>query len=44
MNSKTLKETNMLEQDINGVPHVLVPKDLWDDIWAVLIYIKKSGE
>ena len=44
MNSKILKETNMLEQDVNGVPHVLVPRDIWDDIWAVLIYIKDTGE
>ena len=44
MKSKILKETNMLEQDVNGVPHVLVPRDVWDDIWAVLIYIKDTGE
>ena len=44
MKSKILKETNMLEQDVNGVPHVLVPRDVWDNIWAVLTYINNSGE
>ena len=34
----------MLEEDVNGVPHVLVPKDVWNDIWALLINIKKAGE
>ena len=34
----------MLEQDINGVPHVLVPKEECDRIWDVLDRISKMGE
>ena len=34
----------MLEQDVNGVPHVLVPKDVWDDIMTVFNEIKNKGE
>ena len=34
----------MLEQDVNGVPHVLVPKEVWDKIWDVFDRIKKAGE
>lgn len=34
----------MLEQEIDGVPHVLVPKDAWDKIWEVLEKIEKIGE
>ena len=34
----------MLEQDVNGVTHVLVPKDVWDDIMNVFGEIQKNGE
>lgn len=34
----------MLEQDVNGVPHVLVPKDAWEKIWDVFERIEKVGE
>ena len=34
----------MLEQDVNGKPHVLVPKDVWDDIMTVFNEIKNKGE
>lgn len=34
----------MLEQDVNGVPHVLVPKEVWDKIWDVFDRIEKVGE
>ena len=34
----------MLEQDVNGKPHVLVPKDVWDKIWDVFNRIEKVGE
>ncbi len=34
----------MLEQDVNGVPHVLVPKEVWDKIWDVFDRIEKAGE
>ena len=34
----------MLEQDVNGVPHVLVPKDEWNKIWDVFERIEKLGE
>ncbi len=34
----------MLEQDVNGKPHVLVPKDVWEDIMTVFKEIKNKGE
>lgn len=34
----------MLEQDVNGVTHVLVPKDVWDDIMNVFGEIQNTGE
>lgn len=34
----------MLEQDVNGEPHVLVPKDVWDKIWDVFDRIENVGE
>ncbi len=34
----------MLEQDVDGVPHVLVPKEMWDKIWDVFDRIEKMGE
>lgn len=34
----------MLEQDVNGEPHVLVPKEVWDKIWDVFDRIEKVGE
>lgn len=34
----------MKEQDVNGVPHVLVPKDEWEQIWDVFERISKLGE
>ena len=34
----------MLEQEVNGVPHVLVPKDVWDDIMTVFGEYMKKGE
>ena len=34
----------MLEQDVNGKPHVLVPKDVWEDIITVFKKIKNKGE
>ncbi len=34
----------MLEQEVNGVTHVLVPKDVWDDIMTVFNEIKNKGE
>lgn len=34
----------MLEEDVNGVPHVLVPKVAWEKIWDVLNKIEKAGE
>ncbi len=34
----------MLEQDVNGVRHVLVPKDVWEDIMDVFGEIQKKGE
>ncbi len=34
----------MLEQDVNGVTHVLVPKDVWDDIMTVFDEIQSKGE
>ena len=34
----------MLEQDVNGKPHVLIPKDVWEDIMTVFKEIKNKGE
>lgn len=34
----------MLEQDVNGEPHVLVPKEVWDKIWDVFDRIENVGE
>ena len=34
----------MLEQEINGVEHVLIPKDAWVKICDVLSKIEKMGE
>ena len=34
----------MLEQEVNGVRHVLVPKDVWDDIMAVFGEYMNTGE
>ena len=34
----------MLEQEVNGVTHVLVPKDVWDDIMNVFGEIQNTGE
>ena len=34
----------MLEQDVDGVPHVLVPKEMWDKIWDVFDRIEKMGD
>lgn len=34
----------MLEQEIDGKVHVLVPKDAWDKIWEVFEKIEKTGE
>ena len=33
----------MLEEEINGVPHVLVPKELWDKMWDVFDRIEKES-
>lgn len=34
----------MEEKIIDGVPHVLVPKDAWDKIWEVFGKIQEMGE
>ena len=34
----------MLEQEIDGVTHVLVPKEMWDKMWEVFDRIDKLGE
>lgn len=34
----------MEEQLVDGVPHVLVPKDAWEKIWDVFERIEKMGE
>lgn len=33
----------MLEQEINGEIHVLVPKDQWEKIWEVLNRVSELG-
>ena len=34
----------MLEQEIDGVTHVLVPKEMWGKMWEVFDRIDKLGE
>ena len=34
----------MLEKEIDGVPHVIVPKELWDKMWEVFDRIENVGE
>jgi hypothetical protein len=34
----------MLEKEIDGVTHVIVPKEMWDEMWDVFDRIKKMGE
>ena len=34
----------MLEKEIDGVPHVIVPKELWDKMWDVFDRIENVGE
>ena len=34
----------MIEQEIDGVPHVLVPKEEWERIWGVLDKISEMGD
>ena len=34
----------MLEQDVNGETHVLVPKEVWNRIMAVFDQIEEIGE
>ena len=34
----------MLEQEVNGITHVLVPKDVWDDIMTVFQEQINKGE
>lgn len=44
MNFNKRGDQTMLEQDVNGVPHVLVPKEEWDRIWEVFDRISEMGE
>ncbi len=34
----------MYEHEINGIPHVLIPKEDWERIWAIFDKIEKKGE
>ena len=34
----------MLEQEVNGETHVLVPKKDWERIWAVFDRIEQLGD
>ena len=34
----------MLEQEIDGVPHVLVTKEYWNKIWDVLERVEQIGD
>ena len=37
-------DQTMLEQEVNGETHVLVPKDVWEKIWDVLNKVNEMGE
>ena len=34
----------MMEMEVNGKTHILVPKDVWDEIWDVFNPIEQIGE
>ena len=34
----------MLEKEIDGVPQVIVPKEMWDKMWDIFERIDKLGE
>ena len=34
----------MIEQDVNGVPHVLVPKEAWEIVSEVVSKLDEMGE
>ena len=34
----------MMEQEIDGIIHVLVPKEDWEKIWDVLDRISEMGD
>ena len=34
----------MIETEIDGKPHVIVPKEMWDKMWNVFDRIDKLGE
>ena len=37
-------DQTMLEQEINGETHVLVPKEMWEKMWEVFDKISEMGE
>ena len=34
----------MLEQEVDGVLHVLIPKDDWEKVWKLLDKIENMGD
>ena len=34
----------MMEMEVNGKTRILVPKDVWDEIWDVFNRIEQIGE
>ena len=34
----------MIEQEIDGFTHVVVPKEMWEKMWEVFERIDKLGE
>ena len=34
----------MKEEIIDGIPHVLVPKEQWENLWAILDRVEQLGE
>ena len=37
-------EKTMLEKEIDGVPHVIVPKEMWEKMWDILDRLEKIGK
>lgn len=37
-------DQNMLEKEINGIPHVIIPREDWEMMWRLLRRIDVLGE
>ena len=45
LNNNTKRvDQNMLEKEINGKPHVIIPREDWEMMWRLLRRIDVLGE